>query len=72
MAKSRKKIFPKKPERLNSKTAELLGKNSNQGCYIASYYGIYKNDAPIVTKAPLTERQLRQLEVLKRNLCINL
>lgn len=29
MGKRRKPVFPKKPERLNSKTALLLGKNSN-------------------------------------------
>ena len=41
MSKARAKVFPKPPERLNSTSAKLLGKNSNKACYEASVKGIY-------------------------------
>lgn len=67
MAKSRKRVFPKKPERLNSKTAEKLGLNSNKGGYVASYLAIYKQE-PRKKDVSLSDQQKRQLENLRKNL----
>lgn len=66
MSKARKKTFPKKPERLNTTSAKLLGKNSNKACYAASVKGIYNNSPRIVDS--LSYDQKKQLAALKRNL----
>lgn len=66
MSKSRKKIFPKPPQRLNSKTAELLGKNSNKACYEASVKAIYNNTPRTITK--LSHEQQKMLDNLRLNL----
>jgi hypothetical protein len=65
MSKSRKKIFPKPPERLNSKSALLLGKNSNYSIE-ASVKAIYNQPEKIVERAPLTDLQVRMLARLKK------
>lgn len=66
MSKSRKKVFPKPPEKLNSKNAKRLGVNSNKVGYEASLAGIYYSQTrPMQT---LTPQQLKQLENLKKNL----
>ena len=66
MSKNRKKIFPKKPERLNTTSAKLLGKNSNKACYEATKKGIYYTNPTI--KDALTPQQKKQLENLRKNL----
>jgi hypothetical protein len=63
---NRKKTFPKKPERLNSVSAKLLGKNSNKVCREATIKGIYKANPTI--KDSLSPEQRRQLDALKLNL----
>lgn len=67
-SKSRKRIFPKPPQRLNSKTALTLGKNSNKVCKTASILGIYLTETPIKQSTPLSLAQEKQLERLKVNL----
>lgn len=66
MSKARAKVFPKPPERLNSNSAKLLGKNSNKACYEASVKGIY-NTKPTI-KDNLTYEQKRMLANLRKNL----
>lgn len=63
---SRKKVFPKKPERLNSTSAKLLGKNSNKVCRQATVKGIYQTQPKIVDS--LTDEQRKQLAKLRVNL----
>lgn len=67
MAKSRKRIFPKPPERLNSKNAVKLGTRSNKVCYEATLLGVYTQPVRNETK-PLSEQQKRMLANLKKNL----
>jgi len=67
MSKSRKRVFPKPPERLNSKTAEKLGKNSNKAGYEASLKAIY-NVEPKPQESNLTWYQQKMLDNLKKNL----
>ena len=67
MSKSRKRVFPKPPERLNSDNAKRLGKYSNKGGYQASIKAIYSQPMPVIVKK-LTEIQLKQLADLKKNL----
>lgn len=64
MAKGRKRVFPKPVPRLTSKTAELLGKNSNKAGYEASLLGIYYAEK----KDSLSPEQRKMLENLKKNL----
>ena len=66
MAKSRKKIFPKPPQRLTSKTSELLGKNSNKTCYEASVKAIYNNTPS--KQNVLSPAQRQMLDNQRRNL----
>ena len=66
MSKSRKKVFPKPPEKLNSNNAKRLGANSNKVGYEASLLGIYYAQPRPSQK--LTPEQLKQLENLKKNL----
>jgi hypothetical protein len=66
MSKARAKVFPKPPERLNSTSAKLLGKNSNKACYEASVKGIYNTEPKI--KDSLTYEQKRMLANLRKNL----
>ena len=66
MSKSRKKVFPKPPEKLTSVNAKNLGKNSNKVGYEASLLGIYYSKQRPLNK--LTPQQLKQLETLKKNL----
>ena len=66
MSKSRKKVFPKPPEKLTSTNAKRLGANSNKVGYEASLVGIYYAQPRPTQK--LTPEQLRQLENLKKNL----
>ena len=66
MAKSRKRVFPKPVPRLTSKTAELLGKNSNKACYQASLLGIYYAEKNY--EDSLSPEQRKVLENLKKNL----
>jgi hypothetical protein len=66
MSKARAKTFPKPPQRLNSVSAKLLGKNSNKVCYEASVKAIY-NTAPKI-KDSLTPEQKKMLANLRKNL----
>lgn len=66
MSKSRKKVFPKPPEKLNSNNSKTLGKNSNKVCYEATLLGIYYSQPRPMDK--LKPEQLKQLENLKKNL----
>ena len=66
MSKSRKKVFPKPPEKLTSVNAKNLGKNSNKVGYEASLLGIYYSEQRPLNK--LTQQQLKQLQNLKKNL----
>ena len=69
MSKSRKKVFPKKPERLTTTSAKLLGKNSNKVCYEASKKGIYYTTPKIVNT--LTHEQKRLIAAFKNQLQSN-
>ena len=60
------KKLAKKPQRLTSITAKMLGVNSNTAGYFASKKAIYYNTPKI--KDTLTEKQKYQLEILKKNL----
>ena len=66
MSKARAKVFPKPPQRLNSTSAKLLGKNSNKACYEASVKGIYNTKPQI--KDSLTPEQRKMLANLRKNL----
>jgi hypothetical protein len=66
MSKNRKKVFPKKPERLTTTSAKLLGKNSNKACYEASVKAIYKSEPKIADS--LTLEQRRYLVTMRRTL----
>jgi len=66
MSKSRKKTFPKPPEKLNSVNAKRLGVNSNKIVYEASLLGIYYAENKPEKK--LTDKQSRELNNLKKNL----
>jgi|GEM_PF-4151696 hypothetical protein len=68
MAKSRKKIFPKPPEKLNSKNAKDLGKNSNKAGYDASLKAIYNQPEKVYTKPELSPQQQKMLRNLQKNL----
>jgi hypothetical protein len=69
MSKSRKKVFPKKPERLTTTSAKLLGKNSNKACYEASVKAIYNSQPKIIHK--LTHEQKRLIAAFKKQLQSN-
>lgn len=66
MAKSRKKIFPKKPEALHSGNAHTLGKNSNK-MHEANVEAIYSQPSRVDNK-PLTELQRAMLKRLRSNI----
>lgn len=68
MAKNRKKVFPKPPQRLNSHSVKLLGKNSNtmQEFYHEALYN--RPEPKKQLGSTLTPKQIKQLESLKRNL----
>lgn len=68
MAKSRKKVFPKPVQRLNSKTVADLGKNSNK---LAEFYHAALYNRPVSPKQikdGLTPEQQKMLANLKKNL----
>jgi hypothetical protein len=65
MAKSRKRVFPKPVPRLTSKTAELLGKNSNFSIE-ASRVAIYH--APKREKSNINDKQLQTLVSLRKTM----
>lgn len=67
MAKGRKRIFPKPPEKLTTRNAHLLGKNSNKVCPEATMAAIY-NQPTKDRKVELTKEQERMLANLKKNL----
>lgn len=66
MSKARKKVFPKKPERLTTTSAKLLGKNSNKACYEASVKAIYNSQPKIINT--LSHEQKRLIAEFKRKL----
>jgi hypothetical protein len=70
MAKSRKRVFPKKPEPLTKANEHLLGKNSNKGGYYASLKAIYHQMAPTPPnkEVVINARQEQQLVKLREHL----
>jgi len=65
MSKARKKIFPKPPQRLNSKTVLELGKNSHKfrDEYIKA---LYNQPSKSSVGTELTPLQIRMLDRLKK------
>ncbi len=66
MAKSRKKIFPKKPQPLSYLNEHTLNKNSHKN-YEAYYKAMWGKPDPILVKPELTELQKRMLERLRKH-----
>lgn len=64
-SKSRKKTFPKPPQKFHSKLEKELGRWSNKNGYVASLKGIYYQEPKIKS---ITEEQTKQLEKLRVNL----
>lgn len=67
MAKSRKRVFPKPPEKLHTKNQHKLGRNSNKVCYEASLAGIYNQEIR-KTSLNLSDPQKKMLSNLRKNL----
>lgn len=67
MAKGHKRIFPKKPEKLNQNTAKKLGVNSNLAGYKASKEGIYFREKKTIGDS-LTLDQRKRLDSLRKTL----
>lgn len=65
MAKSRKKIFPKKPQPLSYLNEHQLNKNSHK--YHEAYkIGLYDQPSVLMEKPKLTELQERMLARIKK------
>lgn len=65
MSKSRKKIFPKKPERLSYLTEHQLNKNSHT--FREAYkISLYDQPSVLMEKPKLTELQERMLVRIKK------
>lgn len=65
MAKSRKKVFPKPPQRLNETNAKTLGRGSNNHPW-ANAAAIYNQ--PDYKGSNINDKQLQQLIKLRRKL----
>jgi hypothetical protein len=66
MSKSRKKIFPKKPQALSYLNEHTLNKNSHK--YHEAYVkAMYNQPSVLIEKPELTPRQLAMLARIKRN-----
>ena len=65
MSKSRKKIFPKKPQALSYLNEHTLNKNSHKyhEAYVAA---LYNQPSKLMEKPKLTEKQIAVLAKIKR------
>lgn len=63
---TRKKVFPKPPQRFHSGLERTLGKNSNKTCREANLKGIYHRHVPKSNQ--LTEAQEKHLQKIKERL----